>query len=151
ANVRQAAAERERAIREAIARGIPILQDLGQGYTVATLAGMHFTTADSWKRLIDPSFLEERRFRSPDGAVRLNVLRLRDRDSLFALGGIAGLRELTGSDAVVLYGYTSTLRRCYRVAPDALGPLGATAALLDLEKLRLGAAKMTASAAARPE
>jgi hypothetical protein len=52
---------------------------------------------------------------------------------------------------VVIYGYTSTLRRCYRLAPDALAPLGATAALLDLEKLRLGAAKMTASAAAQPE
>jgi hypothetical protein len=151
ANVRQAAGERERAIREAIARGIPMLQDLGQGYTVATLAGMRFTTADSWKRLIDPSFLEERRFQSADGRARVSVLRLRDRDSLFALSGIARLRELAGSRAVVIYGYTSTLRRCYLIAPGALAPLGATAALLDLEKLRLGAAKMTASAAARPE
>jgi hypothetical protein len=43
------------------------------------------------------------------------------------------------------------LRRCYLLAPDSLEPLGVTAAVVDLEKLRRGAAKMTASASAHPE
>jgi hypothetical protein len=149
-NVEEASRERTRAIHEALVRGIPILADQGQGYTVATLAGMRFTTEDSWKRVVR-QFLEERRFHSGDGAQRIHVLRLRDRESLFTPDGSARLRDLAASDALVIYGYTSTLRRCYRLAPDALEPLGVTAAVLHLEKLRAGAAKMTARAVTPPE
>jgi hypothetical protein len=150
-NAIEASEERSRAIREALARKLPLLADLGQGYTVATLAGMRFTTGDSWRRIIGPSFVEERRFQSPDGSARLNVLRLRDRESLYVADGIARLQELTGSREIVIYGYTSTLRRCYLLAPDSLEPLGVTTAVVDLEKLRRGAAKMTARASAHPE
>jgi hypothetical protein len=150
-NAIEGSEERSRAIHEAIDRRLPLLADLGQGYAVATLAAMRFTTSDSWRRVLGPSFVEERRFRSPDGSARLNVLRLRDRESLYIAAGIARLEELSGSRELVIYGYTSTLRRCYLLAPDALESLGATAAVVDLEKLRRGAAKMTASAAAHPE
>ena len=135
-----ASADLRGAVRAALASGRPLLEDQGQGYITATLAGMGFTTRDSWKRSVGGSFLGERRFFAADGrAVR--VLRLRERESLFAADDVRRLRELAGADAVVIYGYTSTLRRCYKVAPDSLTQLGATAAELDLVKLQAGAAK----------
>ncbi len=135
-----ASADRRDAVQVALASGRPLLEDQGQGYITATLAGMGFTTRDAWKRSVGGNFLGERRFFAADGrAVR--VLWLRDRESLFAADGVRRLRELAGTDAVVIYGYTSTLRRCYKLAPDSLTQLGATAAQLDLVRLQAGAAK----------
>lgn len=128
------------AIHEALATGRPVLADNGQGYITATLAGMGFTTRDPWTRTIADSFLEERRFFAADGR-RIRVLHLRDRESLFTPAGLGRLHNLAGSDVVVVFGYTSTLRRCYKLAPDSLSNLGVTAALLDLGRLHAAAGK----------
>jgi hypothetical protein len=127
-------ADLQRAVGEAIATGRPLLQDEGEGYATATLAGMNFSTRDSWKRTIGDAFLVERRFSSADGR-SVRVLRLRDRDSLFAAADVSRLRQLAGTDTVIIFGYTSTLRRCYKLAPDSLTKLGNKSAQLDLDRL----------------
>jgi hypothetical protein len=134
--VEKASSERTIAIDSAIARNVPLLQDNGEGYAVATLAGMGFTTQDSWKRLIGPSYVLERRFFSEDKKRYVRMLRLRNRDNLFTASGIRQLEEISGVQTVVIYAYTSTLRKLYKIAPGALQKLDTATALLDLEKLR---------------
>jgi hypothetical protein len=97
----------------AAARGLPILQDFGQGFVVAALAGMGFRTLDSWK-------LEARTFVSPDGATRVRVIRPLDREYLFAPAGQRHIDDLAAGNRLVAFAYTSTLRRIYKRAPDAL-------------------------------
>ena len=131
-----ASADLKTAVVEAIASGEPLLEDEGEGYVTATLAGMNFSTQDGWKHDSADALLGERRFSSADGR-RVVVLRLRDRASLFAAADLNRLRQLAGSDTVVVFGYTSTLRRCYLLAPDSLTKLGAKAALLNLDRLEV--------------
>ncbi len=133
----EGAAERTNAVRAALAGGWPLLEDQGQGYMVATLAGMGFTTRDDWRRTLGGGFVGERRFYAAD-RTEIRMLWLRERDSLFDAAGVSRLRQLAGADAVVIYGYTSTLRRCHKLAAGSLVPLGATAARLDLQKLQAG-------------
>lgn len=134
----KAAADRTNAVRAALAGGWPLLEDQGQGYMTATLVGMGFTTRDDWRRSLGGGFLGERRFYAAD-RTEVRMLWLRDRDSLFGAAGLSRLRQLAGADAVVIYGYTSTLRRCYKLAADSLTPLGATAARLNLDELQAAA------------
>ncbi len=136
--VREGAADRTNAVRAALAGGWPLLEDQGQGYMTATLAGMGFTTRDDWRRSLGGGFMGERRFYAAD-QTEIRVLWLRDRDSLFGVAGLSRLRQLAGADAMVIHGYTSTLRRCYKLAADSLTPLGATAARLDLKRLQAAA------------
>jgi hypothetical protein len=128
--------ERTIGIDSALARNLPLLQDNGEGYAVATLAGMGFKTQDSWKRLIGPSYVLERRFFSEDKKRQVRMLRLKDRNNLFTASGILQLEDISGVQTVVIYGYTSTLRRLYKIAPGALQKLDTATALLDLETLR---------------
>ena len=126
--VQQNARELSSDAQLAVASGLPILQDLGQGYVVAALTGMGFRTTDSWK-------LESRTFVSPDGATRVRVIRPRDRENLFTPAGLRHLEDLAGGSRVVAFAYTSTLRRIYNRAPDSLEEIGPSV-VLDLEKLR---------------
>lgn len=140
--VQSASNELQTAAREAIARRLPILQDMGQGFVVSTLAGMGFTTHDAWK-------LPQRTFLSADGATSVRVVRARTRDDLFRPEGQREIEALSGGSRVIAYAYTSTLRRLYRRAPDSLQSLGATAAVIDFDKLRAPVDKMAVSAPGR--
>jgi hypothetical protein len=97
---------------------------------------MGFSTTDSWKRRIGPSFVEERRFISQDQKRAVRMLRLNDRNDLYSAEGIRQLENISGAHAVVIYGYTSTLRKLYKLAPGSLQRLDTATALLDLEALR---------------
>ncbi len=112
----------------AVGHGLPILQDLGQGYVVASLTGLGLRTTDSWK-------LESRTFVSPDGAARVHVIRPRDREDLFSPAGLQHILDLAGGSRMVAFAYSSTLRRIYKLAPDSLEQIGPSV-VLDLEKLR---------------
>jgi hypothetical protein len=129
---RQSSDDLHAAVQQAVAQHLPLLQDNGQGYTVATLAGMGFITRDPWNR-------DVRTLVSADGAARVRVLHLRDREVLFSPAGERQVEALAGSPRVVAYAYTSTLRRLYRIAPGALEPLGRTAAILDFDKMAISA------------
>jgi hypothetical protein len=109
-------------------RGLPLLQDYGQGFVISALAGMGFRTRDSWK-------LELRTFVSRDGAATVRVIHLRDREDLFAPPGQRRLENLAGGSRLVILGYSSTLRRIYRRAPAALERIGSVV-VLDLDGLR---------------
>ena len=128
-------AERSLAINSALAHDVPLLEDSGEGYAVATFAGMGFSTTDSWKRRIGPSSLEERRFISQDRKCAVRMLRLNDRNDLYSAEGIRQFENISGAHAVVIYGYTSTLRKLYKLAPGALQKLDTATALLDLDVL----------------
>ncbi len=131
------ATERRRAIQEALRLSVPLLQDRGQGLAVAELAGFGFTTTDAWNRRLGNNFIVERRFLAT-GAKSLRMLRLVDRGSLYRKEDLDELRRIIGAPKVVIYGYTSTLRGLYRLAPDSLWKLGPGSAILDLERLREG-------------
>jgi hypothetical protein len=125
------------AMREAIGSNRPVLEDMGEGLVPATLAGMGFVTHDFWRRQVVPRLLYERRFYAPDGR-QIRVLHLLDRSQLFDSASLQTLRQVAGSDVVVAYAYTSSLRRWYKLAPEALTRMGARAALLDLSKIPAG-------------
>ena len=127
------------AIQEAMRRNIPLLQDQGQGFAVSMLLGMGLKTRDPWNRMLSPSFLIERRFASADGKMTLRLFRLAKRDDLFTSGGVRRIEKLAGTDNVATFAYTSTLRRCYKQAPDALKKVGrgTEAALINLDQLRI--------------
>jgi hypothetical protein len=139
--VRDGDRELTAAAQVAAAQGLPILQDFGQGFVVVTLAGMGLRTADSSK-------MEARTFASPDGATRVRVIRPRDREELFAPAGQRHIEDLAGGGRVAAFAYSSTLRRIYRRAPDSLEQIGA-AVVLDLDKLRMPADKITVGAPER--
>lgn len=126
--VQQSARELNADVQLAVASGLPVLQDLGQGYVVAALTGIGLRTTDSWK-------LEVRTFVSPDGATRVRVIRPRDREDLFTPGGLRHLEDLAGGSRMVAFAYSSTLRRIYKRSPESLEQTGSTV-VLDLEKLR---------------
>jgi hypothetical protein len=136
--VRQVSGELERAARMAAASGLPLLQDYGQGFVPATLAGMGYTTRDFWKQ-------EARTFVSADGRTKVRVLRFNDREVLFTPAGRERVEALAGGARMVAFAYTSTLRRLYKAGPGALEKLGATAAVVDLERVRAPADKMADS------
>jgi hypothetical protein len=78
----------------------------------------------------------ERRFTSEDGKQTLKWVRYRKRQSLFNPADLQRWEQLEGGDTAILYGYTSTLRRIYEVAPKSLEKLGTGSAVLDLRELR---------------
>jgi hypothetical protein len=136
-NVRQGAEQFTGAIREGLAKNLPILLDEQQGFVVSTLLSMHFTTRDPWDHVVVPGFLVERAFTSQDGNCRVQMLELKNKQALLDPAGERRLQHFLGTDRLVLYGYTSTLRRCYRLAPESLQRVGAgtNTAVLNLEAL----------------
>jgi hypothetical protein len=126
--LQQSAQELNADVQLAAAGGLPILQDLGQGYVVAALASAGFRTLDSWK-------LDVRTFVSADGATRVRVIRPRYRENLFTPAGLQHIEDLAGSSRMVAFAYSSTLRRIYNRAPDSLEQNGPSV-VLDLQKLR---------------
>ena len=134
--VAEADQEQERAIQEALSRKLPLMWDEGEGYAVPRLLGMHFRTQDSWKRTIGSTLLVERRFTSEDGKQTLKWVRYRKRQSLFNPADLQQWEPLEGGDKAVIYGYTSTLRKIYQVAPKSLEKLGTSSAVLDLRELQ---------------
>jgi hypothetical protein len=123
-------------------RGLPILQDFGQGFVVSTLAGMGFRTRDSFK-------LEVRTFVSPDGASRIRVIKPNDREDLFADPGLQRIEALAGGSRLVAFAYSSTLRRIYRRAPESLERIG-PCVVLDLDRLRAATPDKIAVGATAP-
>ncbi len=138
--------ERRRAISKALEMGVPLLQDQGEGYAVAHLAGMGFTSTDPAAILrrdlaIGPV---ARTFRHPRGD-QLLVLRCRDRASLTQGGEeFRRLVQISGG-RVVIYGYGGTMRSLHATAPDALRVLGPASGILDLRRLGEAIARRPAS------
>jgi hypothetical protein len=126
--------ERRKAIKEAISMRVPLVQDQGEGYAVAELAGLGYLTSDAWYRLAITDFLRERTFRNSDGGT-LRVLVLRDRSSLYQPETMTRLKTIARGGKVVIYGYSSTMRTLYLRAPQAMEKLGPLSAILDLDRL----------------
>lgn len=126
--------ERVNSIHRALDLRLPLLQDRGEGFAVALLARMQFTTlAPSQRSSPDALPFIERRFSSSDQGP-LVLVRLTNRDMLFDPSGLHMLRSKVG-DRVMLYGYPATLRRLYKFAPEALEKLGTTSAVLRVDRL----------------
>jgi len=123
-------AEQKHAVREAIQRSLPLLQDRGQGLAIASAAALGLTTIDPAETESASVFEVDRRFNGLDGRT-FRMIRLRSRAQLFSDSGREQLRRELGS-TVVIYGYSSTLQRIYQATPDLLQPLGNTAAILHL-------------------
>ena len=73
------------------------------------------------------------------------LLQLKRRDSLFDARQLGALIAQAGAGKVILYsGYSSTLNKLLRLAPDAAQPLGPFSAVLDLEVWRQALARRPA-------
>jgi hypothetical protein len=133
----QGAAQISQAVQEALERKLPLLMDEQQGFAAATLLGMQFTTHDSWNRTISPRFLIERRFASRDGKRQIRVMELKKKEKVLTAEDARRLQILANSDTLVMYAYTSTLRRYYKLSPVCLEKVGSgtNTALLHLDRL----------------
>jgi hypothetical protein len=127
--------ERMNSIHRALNLRLPLLQDRGEGFAVALLARMQFRTVtlSQWSARETLPFIE-RRFSSSDQGLLL--VRLTNRDMLYDPSSLHMLRSRVG-DRVMLYGYPATLRRLYKLAPEALEKLGTTSAVLRVDRLEL--------------
>ena len=129
-------AERSTAITTALEMQTPLLQDQGEGFATSHLLRLGFSTQDPTEHLRNDRSARviARRF-THSGGDRLLVLRCRDRSALTAGGDdFQKLLEAAGRK-VVIYGYGSTLRQLFELAPGALRSIGKTSAVLDLELL----------------
>ena len=95
-----------------------------------------------------PSKLEGPHLRLGGRATGVQVLRQRDREDPFTTAGEARLEDLASGSRLVAFAYSSTLRRIYRRAPDALEQVDATV-ILNLDELRRSADKITVGATGR--
>ncbi|MCP3958341.1 MAG: hypothetical protein GY719_10860 [bacterium] len=128
--------ERDRVIAVALDRGLPLLQDTGEGFIVNHLARLGFSTSDpSAYALEQRPAIVERQFQHRDGR-RIAIVRCEERAALTRGGPDLEQLQRSSGETVVIYGYGATIRDLYGIAPGALEVLGPRTAVLDLAHLR---------------
>jgi hypothetical protein len=133
--VNQLDQERIKAIRQAILMQVPILHDAGTDRVLIHLLRMGFITNDPKDRF-SPDGISARRFSNKRGE-QVIILRLKDRSTLFQLTQLNSLISISQKNEMVLYStYSSTLRKCFNVAPESIQPLGSFSGVLNIDSLR---------------
>jgi len=128
--------ERRKTIQQALSMHMPILQDDGNAYIVVHLLQMGFTTQDPKGGKSSPAgFIARQFYNNHDEHV--TIIPLQIRPSLFDINQIDKLAATIEGENVILYsGYSSTLRKLFQVAPDAVQSLGPFSAILNISQLR---------------
>jgi hypothetical protein len=126
--------ERADLVRNAIQTGAPILQDDGNALIMVHLLGHGFVTTESRKNFVDG--FNRRQFINPQGQTVV-VIQLQERPSLFQPNQVQTLMANLGGEKALFYShYSSSLKKLFRLAPQAAQATGPLSAVLDLTQLR---------------
>ena len=153
-------AERRKVIEQALATRQPILQDDGNALVLIHLLEQGFTTKDRAPKAVlksgevppwDENGLCRRTFAHADGRA-VTLLQLKGNSLLFKPDQLDKLVSGAKLGPVILHsGYSSTLAKLFKAAPQSAQALGPFSATVDLNQLQKGiAAQAAATAALKP-